>query len=127
MVVGGKEVGCGTSPSKVYAKRERTADFLLAEALLCGDPYFVEVGPQLFRGLEYDAGHPEALGSLGISSHIIDKYGFFGADSAGSERLSIDERIRLAGAHRARVSAGVKQPEKIETRLHIGDVDRVGV
>jgi hypothetical protein len=127
MVAGRREVGGGTSPSKVYAKRERTADFLLAGVLSGSDLQFVKGGLELFGRLENDTGHPEALGSFGIGGNVVNIYGFFRADFAGAERLSINERIGFAGADGARVNADVKQPEELEVGLHMGDVDRVGI
>jgi len=53
--------GGSTSPSKVYAKRGRTADFLLGEGSVEADPKTSEIGLELFGRLEDDPGHPEAL------------------------------------------------------------------
>ena len=50
--------GGSTSPSKVYAKRERTADFLLGEGSVEADAEISEVGLELFGRLEDDPGHP---------------------------------------------------------------------
>jgi len=127
MVVGMEKSGGSTSPSKVYAKRERTADFLLGERSVELDPQISEIGLELLRRLEDDPGHAKALSRLNISSNIVNVNGFLGPDLAGLEGLTIDDRVGLASADAVGVDTDGKEAEKGEARLLIGHVDGVGV
>src|ERR1700674_699374 len=55
------EKTCSTSPSKVYAKTERTADFLLGVVSVQLNSKLSEIGLELFGRLKDDSRHPEAL------------------------------------------------------------------
>ena len=121
------EKTCGTSPSKVYAKRERTADFLLGEGSVEADPKTSEIGLELFGRLEDDPGHPEALSGLRVGGNIVNINGFLGPDLAGLEGFTVDERVGLAGADAVGIDTDGKEAEEGEAGLIIGHVDRVGV
>ena len=127
MVAGRRELGGGTSPSKVYAKRERTADFLLAGDLSSSDPQIVKVGLELFGRLEYDGRHAKPLGSFSVGGNVVNINGLFGADFAGAERFPIDERIGFTSADRTRVNPCVKEAEKIEAGLHVCYMEGISV
>src|SRR6266851_5176228 len=127
MVVGMEKSGGSTSPSKVYAKRERTADFLLGERSVELDPQISEIGLELLRRLEDDPGHAKALSRLNISSNIVNVNGFLGPDLAGMERFAVNDWVRLAGTYSVGVDTNGKEAEEGEARLLMGHMDRVGV
>ena len=56
--MGAKKRMCGTSPSKVYPKGDRTADFLLDDGSVDSDSEPPELGLELLGGQEDDPGHP---------------------------------------------------------------------
>src|SRR5713226_2348040 len=116
-----------TSPSKVYAKRERTADFLLKEASIKPDSESTEIGLQLLGRLEDNSCHPEALGRLRVGGNVVNIDGFGGLDFAGAKCLAIDNRVGLAGANAVRIDAVGKEAEEGETSLLMGHVDGVSV
>jgi len=60
--------GGSTSPSKVYAKRGRTADFLLGEGSVEADPRLRRLDWSCSGRLEDDPGHPEALSGLRVGA-----------------------------------------------------------
>ena len=126
-VVRAEKGGSSTSPSKVYAKRERTADFLLGEGSVEADPKTSEIGLELFGRLEDDPGHPEALSGLRVGGNIVNINGFLGPDLAGLEGFTVDERVGLAGADAVGIDTDGKEAEEGEAGLIIGHVDRVGV
>src|SRR5258708_19772505 len=116
-----------SSTSKVYAKRERTADFLLKEASVKSDSEASEIGMQLLGRLKDNSCHPEALGRLRVGGNVVNVNGFRGRDSAGAKSLAIDNRVGLAGANAVGIDAVGKEPEKGKTRLRMRHVDGVGV
>src|SRR5260370_38959774 len=61
-----------TSPSKVYANRERTADFLLEEASIKSDSKSPEVGLELLGRLEENSRHPKASGRLRVGGNVVN-------------------------------------------------------
>jgi hypothetical protein len=126
-VAGAKKRGGSTSPSKVYAKRERTADFLLDQGSVELDAEISEVGLELLGRLEDDSGHAQALGGLRIGGNIININGFLGPDVAGLEGCAVDEGVGLASADAVRINADGKEAEEGEARLLMGHVDGVGV
>jgi hypothetical protein len=126
-VVRAEKGGSSTSPSKVYAKRERTADFLLGEGSVEADPKTSEIGLELFGRLEDDPGHPEALSGLRVGGNIVNINGFLGPDLAGLEGFTVDERVGLAGADAVGIDTDGKEAEEGEAGLIIGHVDWVGV
>src|SRR5260370_3587789 len=90
--------GGGTSPGKVYAKRERIADFLRGEGSIESDPKIAEVGLELFGRLEDDPGHPDALSGSRVGRYIVNINGFLGSDPASLEGRRVDEPGGPAGA-----------------------------
>src|SRR5260370_30801311 len=82
-----------TSPSKVYAKREGTADFLLKEASVKSDSERSEIGLQLLGRLEDNSYHPEALGRLRVGGNVVNVNGFRSPNFAGAKCLAIDNRL----------------------------------
>ena len=116
-----------TSPSKVYANRERTADFLLEEESIKSDSESPEVGLELLGRPEDNPCHPKAAGRLRIGGDIVNIDGFRSPDFAGAKCLAIDDRVGLAGANAVRIDAVGKEAEEGETRLLMGHVDGVGV
>ncbi len=119
--------GGGTSPSKVYAKRERIADFLRGEGSVESDPKIAEVGLELFGRLEDDPGHPEALSGRRVGGNIVNINGFLGSDLARLERLTIDDRVGLAGADAVGINTRGKEAEEREAGLVMGHMDGIGV
>jgi hypothetical protein len=118
---------CGTSPSKVYAKRERIADFLRGEGSVESDPKIAEVGLELFGRLEDDPGHPEALSGSRVGGYIVNINGFLGSDLAGFEGFAVDERVGLAGADAVGINTRGKEAEEGEAGLVMGHMDGIGV
>ena len=116
-----------TSPSKVYAKREGIADFLLKEASVKSDSEGSEIGLQLLGRLEDNSCHREALGRLRVGGNVVNINGFGGLDFAGAKCLAIDNRVGLAGANAVRIDAVRKEAEEGETSLLMGHVDGVSV
>src|SRR5258708_6644381 len=112
-----------TSPSKVYAKRERTADFLLKEASVKSDSEASEIGMQLLGRLKDNSCHPEALGRLRVGGNVVNVNGFRSSHFAGAKCLAIDNRVGLAGADVVRIDAVGKEAEEGETRLLMGHVE----
>ena len=125
MLVSGEEMGEGTSPSKVYAKRERTADFLLGEGSVEADPKTSEIGLELFGRLEDDPGHPEAVSRFRVGVNVVNINGFLGPDFAGLEGFAVDDRVGLAGPDAVGIDTDGKEAEKGEAVLCIGHVDGV--
>jgi len=126
--MGGCEGGKGggsTSPSKVYAKRERTADFLLGEGSVERMPRS-RIGLELFGRLEDDPVIPRRRAAPHTRQYR-QYNGFLGPDLAGLEGFTVDERIGLAGADAVGIDADGKEAEEGETGLFIGHVDRVGI
>src|SRR5437879_10378958 len=120
------EKTCGTSPSKVYANRERTADFLLGFGSVELNSELSEIALQLVRRSKDDSRHAEALSSLGIGGNVININRFLGLDLAGLEGFAIDDRVRLACADPIGIDADRKEAEKGEPGLFMGHVDGVG-
>src|SRR5713226_6599525 len=118
---------CGTSPSKVYAKRERIADFLRGEGSVESDPKISEIGLELFGRLEDDPGHPEALSGFRVGGNIVNINGFLGPDLAGLEGFPVDDGVRLARTNPIGIDTNGKEAEKGEAGLFIGHVDGVGI
>ena len=116
-----------TSPSKVYAKRERTADFLLKEASVKSDSEASEIGLQLLGRLEDNSCHPEALGRFRVGGNVVNVNGFRSPDFASAKGLAIDNRVGLAGANAVRIDAVGKEAEEGKTSLLMRHVDGVGV
>ena len=112
---------CGTSPSKVYANRERTTDFLLGKASVHLNAKFAEVGLELLVGAEDESSHAEPLRGFGIGRDIINEDGFLGADFACAKGFRVDERIGFVGADAKGINANRKEPEKGETRFGVWD------
>src|SRR5882762_3688728 len=83
-----------TSPSKVYAKRERTADFLLGEESVRLDPEASKVRSELLGRLEYDAGHAQTSSSVSIGGDIVNINRLLSSNLAGFEGFAVDERVR---------------------------------
>jgi hypothetical protein len=126
-VVRTEKGGGSTSPSKVYAKRERTADFLLGEGSVKADPKISEVGLELFRRLEDDPGHAKALSGLRVGGNIVNINGFLSPDFAGLEGFAVNKRVGLAGADMEGIDADWKEAKEREAGLIIGHVDGVGI
>src|SRR6267143_4345397 len=121
-----KSVG-GTSPSKVYANRERTADFLLGRESVHFDTEASEVRLKLAGGLEAETSHAEPLRSFGIGRDVINEDGFLGADFACAKGFCVDERIGFVGANAKGINANRKEPEEGETRFGVGHVNGIGI
>ena len=122
-----KEKTCGTSPSKVYANRERTADFLLGFGSVELNSELSQIRLKLFGRSKDDSRHPKALSCFRISSNIININRFLGLHLAGLEGLAIDDRVRLACAYPIGIDADRKEAEKGEAVLFMGHVDGVGI
>jgi len=116
-----------TSPSKVYANSERTADFLLEGESIKSDSDSAEVGLELLGRPEDNPGHPQAAGRLRIGGNIVNIDGFCSPDFAGAKNFAIDNRIRFASADAVGIDAVGKETEEGEVRLRMGHVDGVGV
>ena len=71
----------------------------------------------------------ESAGSIGIGRDVVDVHGLIGADLAGTQGLSKDERIRLAGSDATRVNPhGFGEIlKKTVGCLEMGDVNGIGV
>ena len=121
------EKTCGTSPSKVYAKRERTADFLLGVVLVQLNSKLSEIGLELFGRLKDDSRHPQALSGFHEGGNIVNINGFLGLDVAGLEGFPVDNWVRLARANAIGIDTNGKEAEKGEAGLFIGHVDGVGI
>src|SRR6266481_2802220 len=121
------EKTCGTSPSKVYAKRGRTADFLLGVVSLQLNSELSEIGLELFGRLKDDSRHPEALSGFRVGGNIVNINGFLGPDLAGLEGFPVDGRVRLARTNPIGIDTNGKEAEKGEAGLFIGHVDGVGI
>ena len=122
-----KKGWASTSPSKVYAKRERTADFLLGAGLRKLDSQRSQVALELFRGLEDDASHAEAPRRFCIGGNIVDIDGLLRAHFAGFEGFSIDKRNRLASPYAEGVDASGKQSEEGEASFCMSHVQGVSI
>ena len=127
MVARSRKPEGGTSPSKVYANIERTADFLLCRASIEVDTQVSKVRLELFRRLEDDSGHAKVLSRFRIGGYIVYVDGFLGAHLAGPKGFPIDERIGLAGADTEGIDAYRKEAEEREMRLSMGHVEGVGI
>src|SRR5207302_305849 len=92
------QTACGTSPSKVYANRGRTADFLLGFGSIELNSELSEIGLELFGRLKDDSRHPEALSCFRVGGNIVNINGFLGAHLAGLKGFTVDDRVRLARA-----------------------------
>ena len=125
--MGTEKQGRSTSPSKVYAKRERTADFLLEEESIKSDSESSEVGLELLRRLEDDSCHPKTLSRFRVGGNVVNINGFPSSDFAGLKGCTIDDWVGLAGADAVGVDAGGKEAKEGEARLLMGHVDGVGV
>ncbi len=125
--MGTKKRGGSTRPSKVYAKRERTADFLLDEGSVESNPKASEVGLKLFGRLENDASHPKATSGLRVGGNVVNINGFPSPDLASLQGLAIDNRIGLARANAIGIDPDGKEAKEGETDLLMGHVDRVGI
>src|SRR5258707_1562854 len=121
------EKACGTSPGKVYAKRERTADFLLGVGSVQLNSELSEIGLELFGRLEDDSRHPEALSGFRVGGNIVNINGFLGTDLAGLEGFAVDDWVRLARANAIGIDANGKEAEKGEASLFIGHVAGIGI
>src|SRR5882762_10077789 len=124
---GGEKSWGGTSPSKVYANRERTTDFLLGRASVHLNAKVAEVGLELLVGAEDESRHAEPLRGFGISRDVINEDGFLGADFACAKGFCVDERIGFVGADAKGINANRKEPEEGETRFGVGHVNGVGI
>src|SRR5258706_10357580 len=127
MVAAVKKGRGSTSPSKVYAKRERTADFLLGTELVELDSESSQVVLELFGRLEYDPGHAKPLSCFGIGGHIVNIDGFLCTHFAGFEGFPVDKRVRLACAHAVGIDPLGKKTEEGVASLGVGPVERVGI
>ena len=121
------EKTCGTSPSKVYAKTERTADFLLGVVSVQLNSKLSEIGLELFGRLKDDSRHPEALSGFREGGNIVNINGFLGPDVAGLEGFPVDNWVRLARANAKGIDTNGKEAEKGKAGLFIGHVDGVGI
>ena len=121
------EKTCGTSPSKVYAKRRRTADFLLGVVSVQLNSELSEIGLELFGRLKDDSRHPEALGGFRVGGNIVNINGFLSPDFAGLEGFAVNKRVGLAGADTEGIDADWKEAKEREAGLIIGHVDGVGI
>ncbi len=121
------EKACGTSPGKVYAKRERTADFLLGVGSVQLNSELSEIGLELFGRFEDDSRHPEALSGFRVGGNIVNINGFLGPDLAGLEGFPVDDGVRLARTNPIGIDTNGKEAEKGEAGLFIGHVDGVGI
>ena len=116
-----------TSPSKVYAKRERTADFLLGEESVTLDPEASKVRSELLGRLEYDAGHAQTSSSVSIGGDIVNINRLLSSNLAGFEGFAVDERVRLAGIDTVRVDTDGEETEEGEAGFLVRHVDGIGV
>ena len=121
------EKTCGTSPSKVYAKRERITDFLLGVESVQLNSKLSEIGLELFGRLKDDSRHPEALSGFRVGGNIVNINGFLGTHLAGLEGFAVDDWVRLARANAIGIDANGKEAEKGEAGLFIGHVDGIGI
>ena len=119
--------GGGTSPSKVYVKRERKADFLLGEPLIEFDSKGSEVGLELLGRPKDDPSHPQALGSFRIGGNVIDIDGFLCPHPATLEGLAVDDWIRFTGSDAEGIDSDGKEAEEGKTRLFLRHVDGIGI
>jgi len=119
--------GGGTSPSKVYVKRERKADFLLGEPSIEFDSNGSEVGLELLRRPKDDPGHPQTLGRFRIGGNVIDIDGFLCPDLASLEGLAIDDWIGLTGSDPEGIDSDGKEAEEGKTGLFLRHVDGIGI
>ena len=77
--------------------------------------------------MEDNPGHPKAVSGLRIGGNIVNVNGFLGADLAGLEGLTIDERVGLARADAVGIDTDGKEAEEGEARLLLGHVDGVSI
>ena len=127
MVGGMSKSGGGTSPSKVYANRERTTDFLLGRASVHFNAKVAEAGLELLMGAEDESSHAEPLCGFGIGRDVINEDSFLGAGFAGAKGFCVNERIGFVGADAKGIDANRKEPEEWETRFCVGHVNGVGI
>src|SRR5260370_38816051 len=116
-----------TSPSKGYANREQTADFLLEEASIKSDSKSPEVGLELPGRLEDNSRHPKASGRLRVGGNVVNVNRFGSPDFTGAKGLAINNRVGLADADAVRIVTVGKKAEAWEARLHFGHQDLIGV
>src|SRR5580658_477868 len=86
-----------------------------------------QIGSQLRRGLELDAGHSQALGRFDIGCNVINIKGFVGANFDTAQSGIVDERIGLAGTYRTGIDPGGKEGEEAIGSFHVADVDRIRI
>ena len=122
-----REKPCGTSPSKVYANRERTADFLLGFGSVELNSEHSEIRLKLFGRSKDDSRHPKTLSCFRVGGNIININGFLGLDLAGLEGFLIDDRFGLARTDPIGIDTDGKQAEEREASLSMGHVDGVGI
>src|SRR5258707_194744 len=127
MVAAGKKRRRRTNPSKVYAKRERTADFLLGTELVELDSESSQVVLELFGRLEYDPGHAKPLSCFGIGGHIVNIDGFLCTHFAGFEGFPVDKRVRLACAHPVGIDPMGKKTEEGVASPRRGPLERIAI
>ena len=127
MVVERQKSRGSTSPSKVYANRERTTDFLLGEQLFEQNSQASEVGLELLGRLEDDSRHAQTPGGVSVGRDIVNIDGFFGTDFASFKRHAIDDGIGLASSHAKGIDPNREKPEEGEARFLMRHMDRIGV
>ena len=127
MVVRSQKTEGGTSPSKVYANRERTADFLLCWVSIKVDTQVSKVCLELLRRLEDDSGHAKVLSRFRIGGYIVYVDGFLSAHLTGTKSLPIDERIGFTDADTEGIDAYGKETEERKMRLSMGHMNGVGI
>src|SRR5437016_7901813 len=121
------QTACGTSPSKVYANRGRTADFLLGFGSIELNSELSEIRLELFGRLKDDSRHPEALSCFRVGGNIININGFPGPDLAGLESFTVDDWVGLARPHPIGIDTHGEEAKKREAGLFIGHVDGIGI
>ena len=94
-----------TSSCNLYASGNFGDEFLRSARIFHFYARLSEVGVKLGRGLEMDPGEAQTASRFDIGQDVVDVDGFLGANTTGPERFAVDERVGLAGAHRAGVSA----------------------
>src|SRR5215469_17107805 len=94
---------------------------------LKSDPKSLQIGLKLLGGLKHDAVHAQLPCGLGVGRNVIHVDGFLGFDFAGFQCFFIDDGIRFARAHAARVDARRKQPKEPEGLLQVSHMQWVGI
>ena len=126
-LLGRRERMGGTSPSKVYANRERTTDFLLGLDSTFFNPQLAQVFLKLAGVFEDNSRHAKLPSRFGIGWDIVNIDGFLRSDLASTEGFLVDERIRFTCPHSKGIDARGKEPEKREACLNVGHVNRIGI